>query len=107
MILWLLISVNGAQAQLPPGLPLPPDNYALPHLWGSPSAINIEHFAMGGACAADSWRDWHSNPAGLLSVTQPQALTYMMSAGFDGLPTFHSNYFGYAQPLGRRTAIKL
>src|SRR5438046_1066530 len=103
----LLCPISPAYAQLPPGLPIPPENYAVPHLWGSPSVTSIEHFSMGGAYAADQSSDWHGNPAGLLSVTHPQVLAYAMSSGFDALPTFRANFLGYAQPLGQRAAMKL
>jgi hypothetical protein len=107
VVLFVLHAITPALAQLPPGLPVSAENYALPHIWGSSSATNLEHYAMGGAYVADQAADWHGNPAGVLAVKQPEILAYAMSAGFDDLPTFHSSFFGYAQPMGERFALKI
>lgn len=99
--------ISAASAQLPPGLPLAPENYALPHLWGSSSAINIEHLAMGSAYAGDDESDWHGNPAGVLSLEEPEVLAYGMRAGFEDLPDFESAFVGYAQPINEKIALKV
>ncbi len=107
VVLFALGAIAPARAQLPPGLPVAAENYALPHVWGSSSASSLEHYAMGGAYVADRSSDWHGNPAGVLSIGQPEFLAYAMSAGFDDLPTFHSYFVGYAQPLGEKFALKI
>ncbi len=96
-------------AQLPPGLPFPPENYAATHAFGAPSAVDIEHFSLGGAGVADPTSAWQGNPAGVLAATKPELLTYQQRTGFDSLPNFHSSFFGYAQTVGdaRKFAFKV
>lgn len=88
-------------AQLPPGLPVPPENFASTHFFGSPGAVNLQHYALGGAFAADDRNGWHGNPAGMVAVREPTLLVARNRAGFDLLPTFGSNFLGYAQPFGK------
>lgn len=98
-----------AQAQLPPGLPVPAENFAASHFFGSPSAVDIEHFSLGGAGVADDSSAWQGNPAGVLAATKPEVLAYHQRADFDKLPDFQSSFFGYAQSVGKskRFAFKL
>lgn len=95
------------RAQLPPGLPIPAENYAATHFFGSPSALSMNYVALGGAYVAEDRDDWHGNPAGVASVSRPTLHGYYLSAGFDRLPTVHTNFFAYAQPLGGTGAIKV
>jgi hypothetical protein len=98
-----------AFAQLPPGLPIPPENFAVTHFWGSPSAISIRHVSMGGAYAADDRGDWHGNPAGLVVFKKPTFLASRTISSFHFLPTFRSTDLGYAYPFGKNapTSVKL
>jgi hypothetical protein len=98
-----------AQAQLPPGLPVPPENYAASHFFGAPSAVDIEHFSLGGAGVADDSSAWQGNPAGVLAATKPEVLTYYQRTDLDKLPDFRSSFFGYAQSIGKskRLAFKI
>ncbi len=100
---------SNAYGQLPEGLPIPPENYATTHFWGSPGTTSVDHLALGGAYVADNHADWHGNPAGVLAHTTPAAIAYYTSASFKRLPTFESGFLGYAQPLGSsgNTALKI
>ncbi len=101
----IAVGISGAAlpcwAQLPPGLPVPPQNFASTHFFGSPSIVNLQHFALGGAFAADDRNGWHGNPAGMVAVREPTLLVSRNRAGFDLLPTFGTNFLGYAQPFGK------
>ena len=102
LLLLVALFIAPARAQLPPGLPLAPENFATPHFWGSPSAISIQHFALGGAFVADDRNGWHGNPAGMIAVQEPTLLASYNRSSFESLPTFDTAFVGYAQPLGKR-----
>jgi len=57
--------------QLPPGLPVPPINFATLHSYGSSGIVDIRHMALGGAHVADDRDGWHGNPAGMIAATKP------------------------------------
>jgi hypothetical protein len=100
LTLALLGCLAPCRAQLPPGLPIPAENYAAPHLFGSPNALSMNYVALGGAYVAEDRDDWHGNPAGLASVVRPTLHTYFLSAGFERLPTIRTSLFAYAMPVG-------
>jgi hypothetical protein len=102
-------SISPAFGQLPPGLPIAPENFASTHFWGGPSVVNIRHLSMGGAFAADNREGWHGNPAGMVAIREPTLVLAQTSSRFALLPTFRSPVYGAAVPIGRdgREVIKV
>lgn len=105
----LLTLARPAAAQLPPGLPIPPQNFAVPHFWGAPGALSIDHEGMGGASVADRQSDWGGNPACVIDFNQPSALYQNLYTPFQKLPGIREQYLGFATPLKTRrpAAVKI
>ena len=100
----ILIFPNAINAQ---SLGIPAEAYLTTHLWGSPSAVNAKHMAMGDASVADAHDTWHANPAAVVAVQAPTGFGAYGQTAFGLLPTFRVWGAGYAQPLaGGRVAVK-
>lgn len=96
-----------AQAQIPPGLPIPPETFAATHTLGSFGVVNARHLALGGAYVADARDGWHGNPAGMVSVKEPTFLGLYTAAPFDQFVDLQVGFAGVAVPLDRRWVGKL
>src|SRR5690348_10033112 len=81
-----------AAAQLPPGLPIPPESFVATHPLGVPFVIDTRHLAMGSAFVADDLTGWHGNPAGTATVRQTSVLGMYHAVPFDKLPELDSSY---------------
>ncbi len=105
----LLALSRPALAQLPPGLPIPPQNFAVPHFWGAPGALSIDHESLGGASVADRQSDWGGNPACVIDFNQPAALYQNLYTPLKNLPGIREQYLGFAAPLKtkRPSAVKV
>ncbi len=96
-------SVGCARSQhLPPGVPVSPQNYLLPHFWGGGSPNSIDHWSLGNASVADSRADWGTNPACLVVATRPAFMANGTATKFSRLPTITLAVLGYEQPVDRK-----
>jgi len=104
--LLICLCATDASAQIPPGLPIPPDRFAISHILGSSSVVNLRHYGMGGTYVADDRNAWHGNPAGMVSVRRPTGMSQLVVAPFRRLPDLQSAFLGVGLPIGSRAVVK-
>ena len=100
-LLFLLLGRAYSQ-QLPPGVPIGPQNYLLPHFWGGGNSLSIDHWSLGNASVADSRADWGANPACLVVTARPTLLSSETTTRFSQLPTITLAVLSYEQPVDRK-----
>ena len=101
-LIFFLFLGRAHSQQLPPGVPIAPQNYLLPHFWGGGSPLSIDHWSLGSASVADSRANWGANPACLVVATRPALESNGTVTKFTQLPTITLAVLAYEQPIDRK-----
>lgn len=101
----LLPGVSGAS--VPPGLPIPSENYAALHPWGSSGVVDIRHMALGNACVGDDRDTWHANPAALVSLPGYAVEGHYTVSPFESLPDVNRYFVGMGGTIGTNQRFKV